>query len=35
MLTKSEKEVNDIYQKIAEKHVNKTLERLLNANDDK
>lgn len=30
MLTKSEKEINDIYQKIAEKQVNKALERLLN-----
>lgn len=30
MLTKSEKEISDIYQKIAEKQVNKALERLLN-----
>lgn len=32
MLTKSEKEISDIYQKIAEKQVNKALERLLNDN---
>lgn len=30
MLTKSEKEISDIYQKIAEKQVNKALERLFN-----
>lgn len=35
MLTKSEKEISDIYQKIAEKQVNKALERLLNARYDK